>query len=298
MQFSASWRHELSLIVTVIGLASSSPAFGEEKTPPGKQQERAPDLAPPTKEELADPRMVFIKSVLARHTVQVGDREEPARVSELCLRWSNPINNIQDGALAVFTFDGGRPAAIGAFHHNGPKSWCVEFSIIASDNVRVMRSGRPFWKPSEYVCKFKDVPDSPVPAAKATLRLVQMRQIAADFSAVVHFGFTDPEITPHNLRLLSQPVYRYSEAEEILDGGLFIFAIGTDPDVNLLIEAYRDGRGSRYRYALAPVTLFQLDVRYKDKEVWSIERRMIFGASCTKFYVANYRPDPGEAVPE
>jgi hypothetical protein len=75
------------------------------------------------------------------------------------------------------------------------------------------------------------VPDSPVPAAKAPLRLVQMRNIAADFSAIVHFGFTDPEITPHNLRLLTQPAYRYSEAEKILDGGMFIFAIGTDPDL-------------------------------------------------------------------
>ena len=161
-----------------------------------------------------------------------------------------------------------------------------------------MESGRLLWKPTEYVCKFSDVPDSPVPAAKAPLRLVQMRKIAADFSAVVHFGFTRSEITPHNLRLLTQPAYRYAEGEKILDGGMFIFAIGTDPDIVLLIEAYRDAKGARYRYALAPMTIFQLDVRYKDRDVWGIERRMIFGSNCTKFYALTYRPPPGETVPE
>lgn len=298
MRFSAACQHKFVLLVAVVVLTALSPAFGDDAAPSSPQKEPAPDIAPPTKKDLADPRMIFIKSVLARYTVQVGDRAEAAKVSEPCLRWSNPINDIRDGALAVFTFDGGRPAAVGTFFHNGPKSWCSEFSIIASDNVRVMRSGRLLWRPSEYVCKFADVPDSPVPAAKAPLRLVQMRKIAADFSAVVHFGFTEPEITPHNLRLLTQPVYRYSETEQILDGGLFIFAIGTDPDVNLLIEAHQDERGARYRYALAPLTIFQLEVRYKDLAVWSIERRMIFGARCTKFYVLNYAPDPGEAVPE
>jgi hypothetical protein len=125
-----------------------------------------------------------------------------------------------------------------------------------------------------------------------------MRKIAADFSAVVHFGWEASEITPHNLRLLPQPAYRYSEAEKILDGGLFIFAIGTDPDLNLLIEAYPDDKGARYRYALAPMTIYQLNVCYKDKEVWGIERRIVFGGSCREFYALNYDPLPGETVPE
>lgn len=298
MRFSALCRHEFVLLFAVVLATTMSPVSGDDKTPSSKQKEQGADLAPPTKEDLADPRMIYIKTVLSRFTVEVGGREGAAKTSDPCLRWTNPINEIRDGALAVYTFDGGRPAAVGTFFHNGPKSWCAEFSIIATDNVRVMHMGQFFWRPSTYVCKFADVPDSPVPAAKAPLRLVQMRRIAEDFSAVVQFGFTQAEITPHNLRLLSQPVYRYSEADKILDGALFIFAIGTDPDVNLLIEAYQDDQGARYRYALAPVTLFQLNVRYKEVEVWSIERRMIFGANCTKFYVRNYIPPLDDVVPE
>jgi hypothetical protein len=298
MRFPNSTRRQLGLLVVVVILTSLSLVFGNDIAPESKKGEKAPDIGPPTKEDLADPRMIFIKTVLERYTVLVGDREDAAKVSIPCLRWSNPVSDIRDGALAVFTFDGGRPAAVGTLFHQGLKLWCNEFSIIADDNVRIMESGRVLWKPTEYVCKFADVPNSPVPAAKAPLRLVQMRKIAADISAVVHFGWEASEITPHNLRLLPQPAYRYSEAEKILDGGLFIFAIGTDPDLNLLIEAYPDDKGARYRYALAPMTIYQLNVCYKDKEVWGIERRIVFGGSCREFYALNYDPLPGETVPE
>jgi hypothetical protein len=127
--------------------------------------------------------------------------------------------------------------ADGQLHHNGPKNWVNEFAIIASDNVQIMRSERPFWKPSEYVCKFADVLGSPVPAAKPLLRLAHMRKIAADFSVIDHFGWEESQIVNHNLRLLPQPIYRYSEAGKILDGGLFVFALRTDPECNLLLEA-------------------------------------------------------------
>ena len=76
-------------------------------------------------------------------------------------------------------------------------------------------------------------------------------------------GFTheqESKITTHNLRLMPQPVYRYSEPDKILDGGLFVFALGTDPECNLLLEAYEDEKGARFRYALAPMSLTSLTV--------------------------------------
>lgn len=63
-----------------------------------------------------------------------------------------------------------------------------------------------------------------------------------------------------------------------MDGALFIFVVATDPECCLLLEAYQDDKGSRYRYAVAPMTIFQLDVRYKDRPVWSIEPRNAAGA--------------------
>jgi hypothetical protein len=122
-----------------------------------------------------------------------------------------------------------------------------------------------------------------------------MRAIAADFSAIDYFG---PKETKQDLRLLPQPLYRYSEKGKILDGALFVFVVTTDPECCLLLEAYEDDGGSRYRYAVAPMSIYQLEVRYKDAMVWSIERRGAVGANCRSYYAGTYTPEPGEAFPE
>ncbi len=282
-------------MLLLAAVTSARPLLSDD--PPGdKDDGKPPQLAPPSKEELADRRIVFMKSALAHYTVQVGDSKEPAKVADPCLRFTNDLSGVTDGIISVYAVNGGRPAAVGQFFKNAPRSWVNEFTIIAENNVTIMRSGRPFWKPSEYVCKLTDLPGSPVPAAKSALRLAQMRSIATDFSVVDHFG--SQEITKHNLRLLTQPVYRYSEAGKIVDGALFIFALGTNPECSLLLETFEDDKGARYRYALAPMSIFELEARHKETPVWAIERRIFFGNSCRSYYALTYGPDPGETVPE
>jgi hypothetical protein len=264
--------------------------------PPGdKTGGKRPDIAPPTAKELADERMKFMKTALARYTIQVGDRKEPASVLDPCLRWTNPLGTAVDGVIAVYAHKGGRPAAIGQFFRQGRTRWVNEFTIIPDSDVTILRSGRLFWKPSEYVCKFTDLPRAPVPAAKPALRLAQMRAIAAAFSVIDYFG---PKAAKQDLRLLRQPLYRYSEEGKILDGALFVFVVATDPECCLLLEAYQDDTGSRYRYAVAPMSIYQLEVRYKDDLVWSIERRDAVGPNCRSYYAGTYPVEPGEVLPE
>jgi hypothetical protein len=283
------------LLVQVSILASVMPALLAEDPPADKTDGKPPDLAPPTAEELADKRMQFMKTALGRYTVQVGERKEPAKVGDPCLRWANPLSMVADGIVAVYAHKGGRPAALAQFFQQPSKRWVIEFTIIPESEVTILRSDRPFWKPSKYVCKFTDLPRSPAPAARPVLRLAQMRAIAADFSAIDYFGAKETE---YHLRLLPQPVYRYAEEEKILDGALFIFALGTNPECCLLLEAYRDDTGSRYRYAVAPMSIYQLKARYKDAPVWSVERREPVGARSSSYYAGIYTPEPGEALPE
>jgi hypothetical protein len=239
--------------------------------------------------------MVFMKTALARYTFQVGARKEPVNVADPCLRWTNPLGTAVDGVLAVYAHKGGRPAAIGQFFRQGRTRWVNEFTIIPESDVTILRSGRVFWQPSEYVCKFTDLPRSPLPAAKPAFRLAQMRAIAADFSVIDYFG---QNATKQNLRLLPQPLHRYSDESKILDGALFVFVVATDPECCVLVEAYHDAKGSRYRYAVAPMSIYQLEARYKDTLVWAIERRGAVGAACRSYYAATYIPEPGEVLPE
>jgi hypothetical protein len=280
------------LLVPVLVLAG--PQLPTDEPPAQKAEEKAPDLAPPTAKELADKRMAFMKSALAHFTIQVGDRKEPAQVGDPCLRWTDPVSNAADGVVAVYAHNGGRPDAIAQFFFNFQKKWIAEFTIIPDGDVTILRSGREHWKPSEYVCQFTDLPGSPVPAARAALRLPQMRAIAADFAVIDYFGV---QPVKQNLRLLPQPVYRYSEDGKIVDGAVFIFAHGTNPECCVLLEAYHDGKGARYRYAVAPMSIYQLEARYKDAPVWSVERRPT-GRRARSYYADAYTPDPGETLPE
>ncbi|HTU23134.1 MAG TPA: hypothetical protein VMG10_34180 [Gemmataceae bacterium] len=278
----------LLVLISVLALASVVPALLADDPPAEKAAEKKPRIGPPTAEELAGQRMQFMKTALSRYTVQVGKSKEPAKVGDPCLRWTNPIAGAPDGIVAVYAHEGGRPAALGQLFLNDEKQWCNEFTIIAENDVAIKRSDRLFWKPSEYVCKLTDLPRSPRPSDKPVLRLAQMRSIAGDFSVISYFRGNK-----HGLRLLRQPVYRYSEKGKILDGALFVFVLGTDPDCGLLLEAYQDKKGSHYRYALAPITVFKLEVRYKDDLVWSVE-----GTHNRSILSAAYTPEPGEVLPK
>jgi hypothetical protein len=266
-----------------------------DEPPAKKPDEKAPDLAPPTTKELAEKRMVFMKSALSHFTVQVGDRKEASKVADPCLRWSDAISNATDGVLAVYAHNGGRPDAIAQFFFNFQKRWILELTIIPDADVTVLRSGQEHWKPSEFVCKFADLPGSPVPADKPVLRLAQMRAIAADFSVVDYFGVQEMKV---DLRLLTQPAYRYAEEGKILDGAMFIFAHGTNPECCVLVEAYQDGKASRYRYAVAPMSIYKLEARYKGAPVWEVPRRHAGIRNARSYYAEAYTPEPGETVPD
>jgi hypothetical protein len=271
-------------------LVPSGPQLPAQEPP-----KKAPDIAPPTEKDLADKRMVFMKSALSHFTVQVGDRKEASKVADPCLRWSDAVSSATDGVLAVYAHNGGRPDAIAQFFFNFQKRWILELTIIPDADVTVLRSGREHWKPSEFVCHFADLPNSPVPADRPALRLTQMRAIAADFSVVDYFGVQEMKV---DLRLLTQPAYRYAEDKRIVDGAMFIFAHGTNPECCVLIEAYQDGKGSRYRYAVAPMSIYKLEAKYKGESVWSVPRRHAGLRNARSYYAEGYTPEPGETVPD
>ena len=68
----------------------------------------------------------------------------------------------------------------------------------------------------------------------------------------------------YELRLLSQPLYRYENAKaDILDGALYAFVEGTDPELILSLEAARVGKS--WKFATGRLTRWGMEVRYQDK---------------------------------
>jgi hypothetical protein len=96
-----------------------------------------------------------------------------------------------------------------------------------------------------------------------------MKGLARDFSA----SMVDADGESYELRLLTQPLIRYEPKDkEVLDGAVFAFSLGTDPEVLLLLEARAAGDAHQWQYGLARFHYVDLKVQYKDKEVWRADK--------------------------
>lgn len=112
-----------------------------------------------------------------------------------------------------------------------------EFVSLTSDKLELQNRLGVRWLPHSTelsMTKFKEVPP---PAATPKARLVQMRALARRFAA--HEELRNGEKI--ELRLLSQPIDRYDDpAAGILDGAVFVFANGTNPEIGLLLECSKE----------------------------------------------------------
>ncbi len=81
----------------------------------------------------------------------------------------------------------------------------------------------------------------------------------------------------YELRLLPRPLYRYGSAKgTVLDGSLWAFVQGTNPEVLLLVES-RPGpdKTLRWNYALAAMTSYPAEAKRNGVRVWNIGRQPI-----------------------
>jgi hypothetical protein len=185
--------------------------------------------------------------------------------------------DIVDGAIFLWTGDNGRPeAAIQLFLIKNAKEpqglWIHEFTSLARSGLTAMRNGRLWWSPTTPGLEFKPVPGAPKPAESAAERNRQRRSLADNFHASDNFGARGWS----ELRLLPTPIARYGDsAGKLIDGALFSFVLGTDPEVFLFIEAQMDKERSQWQwhYALAPMTVFAVKGSYRGNTVWELPDR-------------------------
>jgi len=88
------------------------------------------------------------------------------------------------------------------------------------------------WTPHGTELTIAAVPDAHPPAETATGRLQQMRQFARRFG--VHEEYRKDKV---ECRLLPSPLDRYADPDKgIVDGAMFAFANGTNPELGLFLE--------------------------------------------------------------
>jgi hypothetical protein len=142
-----------------------------------------------------------------------------------------------------------------------------ELHALDPEKLLVTRDSLNQWKPEAGLAR-KELTDAPAPAATSAARLLQLRQLAQEFTGYE----VDREQKRWELRLLPTPLYRYPAARSgVLDGALFalISSAGTDPEVLLLIEAKETDGKVRWEYACGRFSDWDLHVQRKDIEVFS-----------------------------
>ena len=273
----------LLLMFVTIGSADADEKASPPATKTNKEQQD---------EKLAATRLEFMKSSVKDYEFVEGPDFESklSLVPEPILRFTNPVSGLQDGCFLVWTSTAGRPMVGAQVYLTSDGLWLHEFQSLAPEPLKVTRDDAIIWEPARAGADQKPVPDVPAPAAKAAQRLVQMRQIVRRFFGSDEF---EGRKNPDALRLLSNPMLRFgADDSETLDGALFAYAHGTDPELLIVVEALKSDKGYHWHYALAPMTGYALKATLDEKPIWEVGFRQAPFDTKDPFYVLVHSREP------
>jgi hypothetical protein len=237
----------------------------------------AQDIAPKSSLEQ---RLIFARKTAMEYRFR-GERGKPEVTlhAEPLLRWNNKVVREDDGMLFLWTEGNkGRPVATAQFFLQETQ-WHHEFQSLSADRFIAHSEGKDArgwtWEPSRAGLTFERADRIGPPADSANARLRQMKSIAERFTASVDQDGTFAN--PEQLRLLTTPVYRYSaNAQGILDGAMFAYVQGTNPEVLMLIEADATALEAKvWRYGFARMSCFFLRVHQGGQLVWNADREPV-----------------------
>lgn len=219
----------------------------------------------------ADQRLAFAQQAAENYRFRLPAGGKRVRLqSRPLLRWNNQVVREDDAVLFLWTEENkGRPVAAAQFFL-ADRQWHHEFQSLTTDSFDADElRGSWTWKPGQAGVRWQKADQSATPGDTAAQRLRQMKSIAGQFSAAVdqHDEFESPE----QLRLLATPLYRYEAAADgVLDGALFAFVQGTNPEILMLVEAHQAAASQTvWRSGFARMSCFSLRVYRDDAMVWS-----------------------------
>ncbi len=187
------------------------------------------------------------------------------------MRWANNIRG-SDGGLTVLYLSSGIPQAVCSIYPWGPQL-VHEFDSVSRSTIVGHREKVPVWMPNKPGLAFQPVPKAEAPAESAPQRLRQMKMLSAEFSSTM-LGWKADSSDREALRLLPQPLYRYEPAagSSCVDGAVFAFVQGTDPESLLLLEAVKHEGALRWEFAFVRQTSGELEGRHRETVVWHADR--------------------------
>lgn len=192
-------------------------------------------------------------------------------IPEPVLRYADSTRRIYESSLWIW--GKGRPCAILAveYYTNEPRGprWLYEIASLSTERIAVERGGDLKWTADEPGLVLQAISGADAVADQPARRLLQMKEILRRFSA--------HEWTPGEgriqLRPLATPLHRYEHEtaqDKVIDGAIFSFANGTNPEVFLLLEAHQEkGTSAAWKFGLAQMTGAVVTVELDGKTIWN-----------------------------
>ncbi len=238
----------------------------------------APGAQPPAKAEPEEPKRLNKQIEEAIDWYDVIPEPGVAALKPVAvLRWRNVVRGQEGEAMMVVWPHNGRPVAVASiFPWQG--KMCHEFDSLSPESKLTARDkDKVIWAPEAAGVEFKPAPKAPPPAKTAPERLRQMKAIAEGFKATMT-GWSADDSDQEALRLLPRPLHRYDLAgakdpdPKLLDGALFAYVQGTDPEVVLVLEAIGTAEKAEWQCAFVRATSGGLEVKFGAEVVWTAKK--------------------------
>ena len=231
----------------------------------------------------AEDRRAFLSEKFEQYRLFTRSRTRsrtPLRFDkEPLLRFANPISGVVEAAVFAWK-DKDYPHAIGKiFLNERKKAWGEYVSSVTSTRMVMNQNDTVVWAPKPQSA-FQRLDGFPPPSPSKVARKAQMRAIAKQFR-VLDLWKEDPEISDTTvndwtLRMLTTPLLRYDLASEgIVDGLVYAFVLGTNPEVLLSVEAkVADDSRTYWQYRFTRLTVYELKAYRGKKQVWTAKRML------------------------
>lgn len=219
-------------LIAVVSVVATVPRPGDGAFAADKDQ----------KEQRSKRRLEIMKAAIDELNVSLKDAQSdtpPKFAATPLLRYSDETRDFLDASVWRLG-EKGRPHALVTIElyksREGVARLTYEFFSLTPSGLSLDSPRNVRWLPSGTDLKVSAVPDGPAPADSTKTRLLQMRQMARRFAA--HEEYRKDKV---ECRLMPQPIDRYDDAERgIVDGAIFAFANGTNPEIGLLLECGKD----------------------------------------------------------
>jgi hypothetical protein len=260
------------------------PAGGRAQAP------AAPDEVRQAAEQLVDS--------LELEALRGGAVVRVKRIDRPLLVYTDPTRGDESGFLFGWG-DAGRPLAVAEMYQKTKNRsvWDVHVTNTSGGMLRAGRLGAPWWSENNSDIAFKDIPSAPLAAPDPALRQRQMKLLAQKFTAYT----TDRSGERTDLRRLDRPLHTYRDEQGgILEGGLFAFANGTNPEILLFVEA-RQGKAKAakpvWQFGFGRASYAQLHAAYEGQEVYLATYGNLVLGRDKPFWFARFQVTPPAAPP-